>query len=343
MIKMMQRRATLNEIVEASGLSRATVDRVINNRPGVHPRTRDLVARIVAELEKTAASAPGPAAPFASKHFQICIQGSNAFADVLETALASSTEIFRLRGCKLGLARFAANEDDKLSSYLATIGEKCDGVAISARNTEAVGNRLRALMRRQISVVSFTTDVDADARHCHVGMDNRAAGQTAALLLGNHLRHLQVANVALVVNGVSYRSHEDREIGCRALLRQRYPQINLFEIVKGDDDAEMTYQALCDVLLSRPDISALYDLSGDNRSLAKAVQDCGHSKLLYIAHELDPVSSKLLKEEVIDYLITQHIPTLLNAVVDSLLQINSGKQPADINPVPIQLLCKYVI
>jgi hypothetical protein len=49
---MIQRRATLNEIVTASGLSRATVDRVINNRPGVHPRTRDLVARIVAELEK---------------------------------------------------------------------------------------------------------------------------------------------------------------------------------------------------------------------------------------------------------------------------------------------------
>lgn len=341
----MRRRATLNEIVEASGLSRATVDRVINNRPGVHPRTRDLVVRVVAELEKTAADAspPSPAAPVTSRYFQFCIQGNDAFADEFEATLASSTEILRSRGCKLGVARFAAYEDQKLSDYLANIGEKCDGVAISARNTEMVCNRLRALKRRQIPVVSFTTDIDADARHCYVGIDNRAAGQTAAFLLGSHLKHLPVANVALVVNGASYRSHEDREIGCRALLRQRHPQINLFEIVKGEDDAEETYQALCEALSGLSDVSALYDLSADNRSLAKAIQDCGRSNLLYIAHELNPASSNLLKDEVINYLIAQHIPTLLSTVVDALLQINAGKQLADIYPMPIQLLCKYAI
>ncbi|MEO8408148.1 MAG: LacI family DNA-binding transcriptional regulator [Oxalobacteraceae bacterium] len=342
---MIQRRATLNEIVEASGLSRATVDRVINNRPGVHPRTRDLVARVVAELEKTAANAnvPNAAAPLASKYFQLCIQGSEAFADALEVALANSVEAFRARGCKLGLMRFAANEDEKLSDHLATSGEKCDGVAIAGRNAETVGNRLRALKQRQIPIVSFTTDVDADARHRYVGIDNRAAGQTAAFLLGSHLKHLPAANVALVVNSASCRSHEDREIGCRALLRQRYPQINLFEIVKGEDDVESTYQSLRDTLSNGPDISALYDLSGDNRSLAKAIQDCGRSNLLYIAHELNPVSSTLLKENVIDYLIAQHLPTLLSAVVDALLQISAGKQLADIHPVPIQLLCRYSI
>ncbi len=341
----MQRRATLNEIVEASGLSRATVDRVINNRPGVHPRTRDLVARVVVELEKNAASASAaiPSAPVASKYFQLCIQGGAAFADELEAALAGSAELFRARGCKLGLMRFAANDEDKLSDYLATIGEKCDGVAISARNSEEIGKRLRALKRRQIPVVSFAIDVDPDARHCHVGIDNRAAGQTAAFLLGNHLKHLPSATVALVMSNASCRSHEDREIGCRTLLRQRHPQINLLEIIKGEDDADATYQALCEALSGRPDINALYDLSGDNRSLAKAVQDCGRSNLLYVAHELNPVSSNLLKEEVIDYLLAQHMPTVLSAVVDSLLQIHAGKQLADINPMPIQLLCKYAI
>lgn len=341
---MMHRRATLNEIVEASGLSRATVDRVVNNRPGVHPRTRDLVARVVAELEKNAeAIAPNPATPLVSRYFQLCIQGSDVFAETLEAALADSAEIFRSRGCKLSVVRFASNEDETLSDYLATIGEKCDGVAISARNSESVCNRLRALKRRRIPIVSFNTDVDADARHCHIGIDNRAAGQTAAFLIGTHLNHLPAANVALVVNSAAYRSHEDREIGCRALLRQRHPQINLFEIVKGEDDAEDTYQALCEALSARSDISALYDLSGDNSSLAKAVQDCGHRKLLYIAHELNPVSSHLLKEDAIDYLIAQDIPTLLSAVVDALLQINAGKQLTDINPIPIQLLCKYAI
>lgn len=342
---MIQRRATLNEIVAASGLSRATVDRVLNNRPGVHPRTRDLVARVVAELEKTAADAnvPSVAVPVASKYFQLCVQGSEALADALEAVLSHSTQALRARGCKLDLIRFTTEEEEKLSDYLAAIGEKCDGVAIAGKNVEVVGNRLRALKQRQIPVVSFITDVDADARHCYVGIDNRAAGQTAAFLLGNHLKHLPAADVALVVNSASCRSHEDREISCRALLRQRYPQINLFEVVKGADDVESTYQALQDTLSNSPNISAIYDLSGDNRSLAKAVQECGRSSLLYIAHELTPDSSDLLKENVIDYLIAQDTPALLNAVADALLQISAGKQSAAIHPLPMQLLCRYSI
>jgi hypothetical protein len=51
----------------------------------------------------------------------------------------------------------------------------------------------------------------------------------------------------------------------------------------------------------------------------------------------------LLKENVIDYLIAQDMPALLSAVADALLQISAGKQAADINPLPIQLLCRYSI
>src|SRR6516164_4132223 len=42
---------SINEIVAATGLSRATVDRVLNERSGVHPRTQAHVLRVLAHLE----------------------------------------------------------------------------------------------------------------------------------------------------------------------------------------------------------------------------------------------------------------------------------------------------
>jgi len=43
-----QRRISITEIVAATGLSRATVDRVLNKRSGVHPRTQAHVLRVLA-------------------------------------------------------------------------------------------------------------------------------------------------------------------------------------------------------------------------------------------------------------------------------------------------------
>ena len=57
-----QRPIRINEIVAATGLSRATVDRVLNKRPGVHPRTQAHVLRVLARLENN--GQPGLEEPF---------------------------------------------------------------------------------------------------------------------------------------------------------------------------------------------------------------------------------------------------------------------------------------
>jgi Bacterial regulatory proteins, lacI family len=50
---------TIDAIAKASGVSRATVDRVINERSKVHPRTRDHVLKTIETLQGEG----GPADP----------------------------------------------------------------------------------------------------------------------------------------------------------------------------------------------------------------------------------------------------------------------------------------
>ena len=46
----MRTRPSFDEIAELSSCSKATVDRVLHGRPGVHPRTREKVNNAIAQL-----------------------------------------------------------------------------------------------------------------------------------------------------------------------------------------------------------------------------------------------------------------------------------------------------
>src|SRR5690606_6585029 len=53
----MAKRIRIADIMRATGLSRATVDRALNGRDRVHPRTQKVVLKTVAELQGAAPSA----------------------------------------------------------------------------------------------------------------------------------------------------------------------------------------------------------------------------------------------------------------------------------------------
>ena len=54
-------RTTVSQIAREAGVSPATVDRVLNDRDGVRPRTRDIVLQVARALEH--ALEPVPATP----------------------------------------------------------------------------------------------------------------------------------------------------------------------------------------------------------------------------------------------------------------------------------------
>ena len=66
---------SINDIVTATGLSRATVDRVLNKRAGAHPRTQAHVLRILAHLQS------GPREPLALEKRKAHHFAANALSD----------------------------------------------------------------------------------------------------------------------------------------------------------------------------------------------------------------------------------------------------------------------
>src|SRR5260370_3952286 len=140
----------------------------------------------------------------------------------------------------------ASQSDEETLELIGTLGQQSDAFALLGTNTARGKAALLELRCFGIPVIALVSDLDGNVRSTYVGGDNRAAGQLAAFIFGRCLERESGAQVAIVACNLSYRCWEDREIGFRSLLRRRFPQINIAEVVPTRHSPQPTCHApLC--------------------------------------------------------------------------------------------------
>ena len=342
---MTRNRPPLKDIMRLTGLSRATIDRALNARDGVRPATLAAIEAAVASLQQAEASGTPAVTRTSSrpKNFKFVIQADDEFTQSIIEQTAILGPVFAAKGCQLEVIPFSNRGADLVAPVIAEQALS-DGVAILVENSFAVSRVTSALKARGVPVVATNTDIDLAARHAFVGIDNRAAGQTAGFMMGRHLCNQPSANVAVVVETLSFRCHEEREMGFRAVIRQRFPSINIIDVVRWDSSRHGTYESAKSLLKDWPEIDGIYNTSGGNHGLAQALEESGRlGKTLFIAHEINPVTEPLVRADALDYLITQNLKALLTGTVDELLLVATGGQPSPNRMLRPELLCKYTL
>jgi LacI family transcriptional regulator len=238
-----------------------------------------------------------------------------------------------------------SRSDEETIELIRTVGRDSDGLALVGKNIEPVKSALKELRSAGKSVVALVSDLDATVRNAYVGIDNRVAGQLAAFILGRCLERAGEAKVAVAVGYFSYLCQEDREIGFRSLLRQRFPKIEIVEIIKGEDSREATYEAALRLFKSRPDIAGIYNVAGGNFGLARAINEAQLVRRpLYITHEVNEVTEPLLRTGVIDFLITQDIHSLVRMSSQVLIDLRLGSASVrELNYLPVQAVSEFTL
>ena len=206
-----------------------------------------------------------------------------------------------------------------------------------------MGAALLKLRRSDVPVIALVSDLDANARSTYVGGNNRAAGELAGFIFGRCLERESGAQVAIIACNLAYRCWEDREIGFRSLLRRRFPQINIVELVTEDDSPQSTCEAALRALSNGRAVSGIYNVTGENQRLAQAIGEIRLPRRpLYITHELHEATERLLRSGVIDFLITENLESIVNAVRRFLIGLRTGTaRCGEINLVPTELISKF--
>ena len=238
----------------------------------------------------------------------------------------------------------ASQSDVETLGLIGTLGLQSDAFALLGKNTERVGAALLKLRRSDIPVIALISDLDANVRSTYIGADNRAAGELAGFIFGRCLERESCAQVAIIACNLAYRCWEDREIGFRSLLRRRFPQINIVELVTEDDSPQSTCEAALRALSSGRAVGGIYNVTGQNQGLAQAIGEMRWPRRpLYITHELHEATQTLLAvRRVIDFLITENLESIMNVVRRFLIGLRTGTaRCGEINFVPTELISKF--
>ena len=169
-----------------------------------------------------------------------------------------------------------------------------------------VREAVHVLADEGIPVVTLVSDLSNSRRAGYVGLDNRAAGRTAALLLGRFIGP-RPARVALIAGSRSYRAHEEREGGFLSLVEEMFPQMEVAGLREGHDDAQTNERQTRVLLEQYAQLAGIYNIGGASDGVARALKAAGRDqKVVLIGHGLTPDTRGLLIDGTLDAIITHH-------------------------------------
>ena len=297
-------KVTIVDVARTAGVSTATVDRVVNSRNGVKARTRDHVITVAQRLGYPLPAVYNPAA-FAPVMLDFVLPGgTNTYINDLAAMLEQGTE--GATNVQSRVHQIEGLNSDALAEKMRSLRDQTQGVGIIALDHPNVREAVRELNAANVPVLTMVSDIPGVPRIGYVGIDNRAAGRLAGDLLGRLTRGAP-RKVALFAGSLSYRGHEEREMGFRHILAEEFPHLEVLQLRESLDDFQRGYQEAKVLLEAHPDVGGIYNIGGGNRGIAQALEESGKAKeVVFGAHELTEHTRRFLLSGVIDFLIDQN-------------------------------------
>ena len=302
-----KRRTTVHDVARAAGVSLATVDRVLNGRPGVRAATAEKVEAAIAQIGFQRDLSASLLARARDLRLTFIIpDSSNEFMARLADAVARRAGMALSDRMHIETQRLKALDAGALARSLDALDPKaCDCVVIVASQEPEVQAAVDSASRRGIVVMTLVSDLPGTARRHFIGIDNLAAGRTAASLLGRFLP--QGGKVAVIAGSLHLRDHSDRLAGFQAVLAEEFPQAVLIGPVEGHDERHETEEIVAGLLRQHPDLAGLYNLGAGNSGLVAALEASGRAgHIRVIAHELTEPTRRGLKSGAIDVVLDQN-------------------------------------
>jgi LacI family transcriptional regulator len=297
---------TIQDVARKAGVSVATIDRVLNRRPGVKANTVEKVESAIRELnyqpDRIAARLargkdyrfwfilPNTAGEFMQAIADEVDQSARRMASERVTILVRKVDVF---------------DGPLLARVLDDMGDDVDGVAVVALDHPAVREAINALTARGITVVTLVSDVPGSKRSHFAGIDNSSAGRTAAGLMGRFLRG-QSGKIGLFAGSLSLRDHIERQFGFEQVMAHEFPHFEILPVRESRDDVERSTALTQQLMREHPDLVGIYNVGGGTKGIVAGLDAAGKSDgLVFIAHEVTEGSRRALIRGTIDAIINQ--------------------------------------
>jgi LacI family transcriptional regulator len=327
-------RYKVREIAQQSGLSEATVDRVLNGRPGVRENTRAEVMQAVEDLDKQRAQLRLNGRRYL---VDVVMQTPQRFSDAFRSAIEAELPAFAPAMVRARFHLWESGSTAQMVDALSRI-RGSHGLVLKAQDEPEVVEAIDRLVASGVPVVTYATDVPGSPRCGYVGIDNHGAGVTAAYLMNQWLGPA-TSDVLITVSRTAFRGEGEREVGFRSALRSSGRSI--VEVTDSDGIDATNERLVLEALQQHPGVEAVYSVGGGNTATVAAFDTLGRVCRVFVAHDLDADNRRLLREGRLSVVLHNDLRADARLAMRLILQQHGALPVEPARPVPIQVITPY--
>lgn len=319
-------RPTTKDLARVAGVSRATVDRVLNGREGVKKRTVDKVNAAIEEIGYVRNLAAANLAKSRTYRFLFLLpeSGDQFHGEILRHINESQT-VFTADMVTTTVRLVDQNDPFKIAALLASLSpEIVDGVAIMAPETPQVRDAILRLQERGVHALPFISNqiLNGDP---WVGIDNRAAGATAGTLMGRFLPN-KAGKLAVIADSILSRDSLERRSGFDRVINSEFPHLRTLPSLETYGSQDRARHIVSETFRHQSDIAGVYILSSEARGPLSAIRNVVlPQNIVIIAHERTPCTEDALVDGTLDAVITQDPGHLVRSAVRKLRALTDGR------------------
>lgn len=306
----MGKRPTIQMVADLAGVSRGTVDRVLNNRSYVKEDIRVRVLEAVAEL--------GYLSPHAFHSQEIAAEAYPPLK--LGVLLPNWTDYFRpevLRGVEgarkelspYGVEIFVdecqTDDPGEANQRLdALVAQGVQGISLCAVNDFSIESKVTALVEGGIPVITFNSDLPNSKRISFVGQNYEKSGRIAAELISKCIP--RTGRILAMCGNLEFEGHCSRLAGFGARMQELQFSNSQIEVIETYNDYYCTCRQVTKVLERTPDLAAIYMANQSVPGCAQALKAAGKEKdIRLVVHDLSDNTRALLQSGCVDFTISQ--------------------------------------
>jgi LacI family transcriptional regulator len=309
---MSTRRITVRDIAEASGFSRGTVDRALNNRGQIKEETKRLIIEKSRQLgyepnrlARTLASQP---------HVEIAAMFPSeppSFFGEIQEGMKAAEEEYKDFGLRVDYYRTVTHDMNRQIEFLHEMLDgdmpenKPSGILMAPAHSFLLDPLIAQATDQGVPVVTFNTDAPRSKRLCYIGQNSVVAGRVAADLVGRFVGYS--GEVAILTGFAEVLPLRERLEGFRNQVEEYFPSITLVGPYEYLDNEGIAYKIAKKLVHDMPKLKGIYVTSGIGlKGTGRAVREAGRApQVKVVGFDLDDEVTQMLQEDIVQSTICQ--------------------------------------
>lgn len=348
----MKEKVGIKKIAELSGVSIGTVDRVLNNRKGV---SKETVNHIRAVIKKTGYKKNNvasrlklashkaiaivllfPKEAYLEEHYwNLPIKGINkAVSELSEMGI-----IYELRVFEIGSLKSFKRESEKILSKIP------DALITVPFFMEQCKRLTEESEKAGFPVVFIDTEMDSEINNKHsIYQNSFQSGKVAARILSQIISESGKFIVMNIINNTkTSKNNQEREKGFRTFFKDEkitdHPNIDSFTVNLSDSEA------LKEIFMPYTKTNEQIGVFVTNSKaylIAKTISYLDlNNRTTIIGYDLNPLNTKLLKKNKIQFIINQQPENQGYKAVKGLFKLITEDDNSELNhKIPIEIIVK---